>query len=96
MAGGENLAGDKKGYIRYSLEEVVARDPDMILMIGMGEALQAYRSLWDKFPQLTARKTGKILAINPDLVDRASPRIADGLRSLAEALHPEAFAPTGK
>jgi iron complex transport system substrate-binding protein len=94
LAGGENLAGEKKGYIHYSLEEVVARDPAVILMIGMGEALQGYRALWDKFPQLTARKTGRILDINPDLVDRSSPRIADGLRSMAQALHPEAFAPT--
>lgn len=92
LAGGENLASEKKGYVHYSLEEVVARDPAVILMIGMGETLQGYRSLWDKFPQLTARKTGKILDINPDLVDRSSPRIADGLRSMAEALHPEAFA----
>jgi iron complex transport system substrate-binding protein len=94
LAGGENLASEKKGYVHYSLEEVVARDPAVILMIGMGETLQGYRALWDKFPQLTAKKTGKILNINPDLVDRASPRIADGLRSIAEALHPEAFAPT--
>jgi iron complex transport system substrate-binding protein len=96
LAGGENLAGEKKGYVRYSLEEVVAKDPAVILMIGMGETLQGYRALWDKFPQLTAKKTGKILDINPDLVDRASPRIADGLRSMAEALHPEAFAPRKK
>jgi len=96
LAGGENLASKKKGYVHYSLEEVVARDPAVILMIGMGETLQGYRALWNKFPQLTARKTGKILDINPDLVDRSSPRIADGLRNMAEALHPEAFAPRKK
>ncbi|MEW5801377.1 MAG: helical backbone metal receptor, partial [bacterium] len=93
LAGGENLASENKGYIRYSLEEVIAKDPEIILMVGMGETLGGYRALWDKFPLLKARKTGKILPINPDLVDRASPRISDGLRCLAEALHPEAFAP---
>lgn len=96
LAGGENLAGGQQGYIRYSLEEVIARNPEVILMIGMGETLQGYQALWDKFPQLAARKAGKILSINPDLVNRASPRVAEGFRSLAEALHPEVFASPGR
>ncbi|MEW6378145.1 MAG: helical backbone metal receptor [bacterium] len=96
LAGGENLAGGQQGYIHYSLDEVIARNPEIILMIGMGEALQGYQALWEKFPQLAARKNGKILALNPDLVNRASPRIAEGLKSLAEALHPQAFVSPGR
>ncbi|MGA1875495.1 MAG: ABC transporter substrate-binding protein [bacterium] len=95
LAGGENLAASERGYIPYNLEEVIARSPEVILMIGMGETLDSYRALWSKFPQLKAQKSGRIYSLNPDLVNRYSPRIVQGLRELAEALHPGALGRSG-
>jgi iron complex transport system substrate-binding protein len=41
---------------------------------------------------VTAVAEGRVVLIDSDLVSRAGPRVVDGLRLLAEALHPEAFA----
>ena len=91
LAGGRNLLESETGYVSYTLEEVVARDPDVILLIGMGDALKSYRMFWDRFPHLKEKKDGKIFPLNPDLVNRFAPRIIKGLIELAKVLHPEVF-----
>jgi ABC-type Fe3+-hydroxamate transport system substrate-binding protein len=36
--------------------------------------------------------SGRVVPIDADLTERPGPRIVQGLRLIAEALHPEAFA----
>jgi iron complex transport system substrate-binding protein len=69
----------------------VAADPDVILLPG-----SMYKSATEftgdaRFSGLTAVKKGRVLVIDEDLINIYGPRIAQGLKILAEAIHPGAF-----
>ena len=76
-----------------SLEELVAADPEVILLGDDADYTTvddvAARPGWG---DISAVKDGNVLAI-PEyvLVTRPGPRLADGLRALILALHPEAL-----
>jgi iron complex transport system substrate-binding protein len=98
IAGGRNVLGDAAiAYAKVSLEEVLSRDPDVI--IDMGEMAQtigiteeqkrAVASLWRRYPNLKAVRTNKVFAVASDLFVVPGPRVADAARQLAGLLHPE-------
>ena len=43
------------------------------------------------YKELTAVKEGKLVEIDPDLLSRQGPRLADGLKAIAKLLHPDLF-----
>ena len=94
MAGGDNLGANLQGeWVQISLEELIARDPDLILL---GDALWGgvtvesvkARAGWEA---LTAVQNGQIFPFDDNLVSRPGPRLVDGLEGLARLLHPELF-----
>ncbi len=89
MAGGDNIASDVEGW-SYSLERVIAADPDIVISSkyhGIPEQLEDAHGYRD----LDAIREGRLRPIDNDKIDRPGPRLADGLRELAEAIHPERF-----
>ena len=91
-AGGENIANDiDQRYPVLSLEKVLMAQPQVILFTGMAEAttLPTRKKYWCKWDMLPAVKTGRLLWIEPDLVDRPGPRLVDGLELLANFFHPQ-------
>lgn len=94
LAGGINVAGDSRvQYPKYSLEEVLRRDPEVIFLPGrMGADLPAAgdsaRS-WKHWPGLSAVRQGRIYKANDTSLIRPGPRIVQGLEALARVLHPE-------
>ena len=86
------LADDAPRYPRISMETLLSRQPDIILLAiqapGMKEATPEY---WASYP-LKAAKHGNILALNPDLVSRAGPRLIEVAEVLKTALD-KAMAP---
>ncbi|MDH3973974.1 MAG: cobalamin-binding protein [Deltaproteobacteria bacterium] len=93
LAGGINIAGEEKvRYPVYSMEEVLKRNPEVIFSVLMGsEEGKSVKPLWEKWKTIEAVKKGQIYDIEPDITNRASSRIADGLDAIARKLHPEAF-----
>jgi iron complex transport system substrate-binding protein len=94
MAGGENIAADARGkHPLLSMEEVVARDPQVIILSSMlsNEPMTAQKKWWNRYGEISAVRTGRIFVIQADLILRPSPRIVDGLAEMAKAVHPEAF-----
>jgi iron complex transport system substrate-binding protein len=92
LAGGVNIAGGEKTlYPRYSVEEVVAQQPEVILFSSMKYAEDVTRvwSQWRKWPNIPAVRDNRLHIIDTDLIDRASPRIVDGLEAMVKAIHPE-------
>ena len=92
LAGGENLARDEPiTYPRINIEEVIRRKPDIIVISSMerGGEFERARKSWLKWPSIPAVKNGKIYLINSDLMDRPSPRIVEGLETMARFIHPE-------
>jgi iron complex transport system substrate-binding protein len=94
LAGGRNIAEKASGkYPRFSMEEVLAQDPEVIVLASMKsqDPLNEERRQWERWKTLSAVRRGRIVVLDPDLIHRPSPRIVDGLEEMARALHPEAF-----
>lgn len=94
MAGGENVAADMEGqYLQLSIEELLVRDPQVILL---GDAAYGVtvESLSDRtgWSNIAAVRDNNIYTFDDNLVSRPGPRLVDGLEELARLLHPELFA----
>ncbi len=87
LAGGNNIAQDILGW-SYTLESLVEADPDIIII---SEDMKADFEAAENYKDLSAVKNGHVYGINKDLVERQGYRNAEGLRTLAEIMHPEAF-----
>lgn len=93
MAGGSNIAADAKmQWAQLSLEEVVKKDPEIIILgdanYGVTPDQVKQRPGWSN---VTAVKSGNVKPIDDNLVSRPGPRIGDGLQALAKLIHPELF-----
>lgn len=89
IAGGANIAaGDPAAYPRYSREQVLRRDPE-VLLVPSDTAVSA-ASLLASFPEwatLRAIREGRVRAIPPDIVFRPGPRLGRSVELLYRALH---------
>ena len=93
-AGGINIAADLKGYATITLESVVQRNPQIIVvMSSMGDQHSSlnYIKSNPQFASTDAVKNGQVVGIDADIFGRTTPRIVDGLETLAKILHPELF-----
>jgi len=94
LAGGENMAADEPvTYPRISLEEVLRRKPEVILVSSMEREgrFEKARQDWLQWTSIPAVQKGRVHLIDSDLIDRPSSRVVDGLEIMAKLLHPEAF-----
>ena len=88
LAGAENVAANAPtSYPRFGVEGILASDPDAVLTTVPGGAAALRKMLAGS----RVAKSGAIHEVDPDLLERPGPRLADGLDVLARALHPEAF-----
>lgn len=93
LAGGINIASDITGYQMYSLETVVKCHPDAILAADSYyvdvKAEINKRPGWDT---VKAVQKGHIITdIDTNLVNRAGPRSAMAVETVAKALYPDLF-----
>ncbi len=95
QAGGINLAGQYRSYPRFSREQVIMLNPEIIIITSMArEALfEKVKKNWNSWPNLAAVQNNRVLILDSDILDRPSPRMAAGLEKLARQIHPEVFAP---
>ena len=92
LAGGRNLAEDQPvTYPRLSLEEVIRRGPEVIIISSMdrGREHERARRQWFRWTTIPAVQNRRVYAINSDLIDRAAPRVVSGLEQMARLIHPE-------
>jgi iron complex transport system substrate-binding protein len=92
LAGGMNMTGDQPiTYPKLSIEEVIKKGPDVIIISSMerGGEFEKARKEWFKWHTLPAVRNGSIYLIDSDLIDRAAPRIVNGLEEMARLIHPE-------
>lgn len=90
-AGGINMAsGTKKPYPRYSWEDMLGMQPEIVIIASMagGYTDDELKAGWRKWPQIQAVKNNKLYVVDADLFDRPTPRLIDGLERLLELLHP--------
>lgn len=92
LAGGVNLFQDEPiTYPRISLEEVIRREPEVILISSMerGGTFETARRAWLKWTSIPAVRNGRVYLIDSDIIDRPSPRIVEGLEQMARFIHPD-------
>lgn len=90
-AGGINVVTDGGAYPTIGVERVISLDPDVIVNASMAEALGVERIKKDApgWSNVRAVKTDHVVSITDESVLRPGPRIADGLTTLAKAIHPD-------
>jgi iron complex transport system substrate-binding protein len=92
-AGCESVSdGARTQYPNWSVDRLVEADPDVYLVSSESGVSPEAVGERPGFDAVTAVAEGRVVLIDSDLVSRAGPRVVEGLRLLAEALHPEAFA----
>ena len=87
ICGGENVFGQLKQMApNVTVESVLEADPEAIIATGMGDARPEWLHDWDKWTRMTAVKRNNLFHINPDIMQRHTPRILDGTEQLCAHL----------
>ncbi len=91
LAGGRNIFSDLKGWAQVSMEQILARNPDVIILSAHA-GINATDLCKSQLVQTNAMKNGRVFTVsNDDIISRPGPRIVEGLEELAEFLHPKLF-----
>ena len=99
LAGGSNTFGDKDtGTFKLEWEEVVARQPEVIVMMPCGfdvkrglEDVPILAQL-DGWKDLPAVRNDRVYVVDSSAyTSRSGPRLVTGLEIMAEMIHPELF-----
>lgn len=89
LAGGVNIAGTLvQAYGQLSLETVLEADPDVIIIPLLDPSLPEALGRLSGWASLRAVRDGRVYQIDPDVVSRPGPRIADALEEVAKLLYP--------
>jgi len=97
LAGGDNIASDvDRDFYQISPEAVLARDPEVIILLKAGNSDVAKRSGWS---QLSAVKSNRICRdLDRDLLEVPGPRVLQAVDSLKRCIQVErassSFAPS--
>lgn len=84
--GGRNIFADLPVGPAVNLEDVLARDPDVIIVSGSREDAVRWHESWRRWPNLAAVRGDHLYNIPPDLVQRHSLRALEGLQLMCDTL----------
>lgn len=93
LAGGKNVAQGPIAYPRYSIEQVLALSPEVIIITSMARAavFKQVKAQWNRWPSLPAVRNHRIYVEDSNLFDRPTPRLVKGLELMVRLIHPELF-----
>jgi iron complex transport system substrate-binding protein len=86
--GGVNIFGNLTSYQTVSIEDVLARDPEIIIA---SEWVYDWARNSTELASTNASQTDRIFTCADDLVQRPGPRLVEGLEWFAYFIHPEIF-----
>jgi len=76
---------------QVSLETVLLRAPEVIVVSSMEQPDPSFLTPWRRYTDLPAVRDGRLFLIDPDLIHRPGPRLIEGAALLAKMLHPGQF-----
>jgi iron complex transport system substrate-binding protein len=95
LAGGDPITTGSTTNFEIPLETLITKDPEIILLgdaaYGTTAAIVEDRPGWNV---MTAVKAKAIKPVDDVVITRPGPRLVEGLRDLAAAIHPEANLPS--
>ena len=90
LAGGRNIADDVgRDYFQMSSEAVLARDPDVIVMLDQKSADAAARTIASRggWAQLKAVRAGRVYSgLDESVLEQPGPRVLEGVRILKRCI----------
>ncbi len=87
LCGGVNIFADLAGLApNVSVEAVLTADPEAIVASGMGEQRPEWLDDWRRWTQMSAVARDNLFFIPPDLIQRHTPRLLDGIERLCAFL----------
>jgi len=93
LIGGTNLYSDTgQTYPRVSVEDILRKDPDTIVLLGMGEDGNAFsraEKRWRAYPSLAATRFLRVFTLRSDSLLRPGPRFPSGLAELERLVYSE-------
>ena len=92
MVGAENIAADQEGWFMMDPEEIVNRNPEVIIVM-YSYVETAVEDVYKRagFDSITAIKNEAVVQVDENKTSRTGPRLAEGLEEVAKAIYPEAF-----
>ncbi len=87
--GGVNICQNITGYTTISIEEVVARNPEVIITSEW--SFEWARNETGPLASTNASQSGRIYTCDDNLVQRPGSRLVEGLEWFAHFIHPEKF-----
>jgi iron complex transport system substrate-binding protein len=89
----KNVASDKKGWVKYSSEAAVKKNPDVIVLTYGYYTKNAVKKVLhrDGWQNVSAVKNKRVFSVNSDLVSRPGPRLVKGVEQLAQVIYPDVF-----
>jgi ABC-type hemin transport system substrate-binding protein len=85
IAGGKNIAAYKSGYIRMNLEELIDKNPQVIICdSGHGGMSIAYDQIVndERLKDVDAVKNDRVYVIDTDIISRPGPRVVDAVKTV--------------
>lgn len=85
--GGANVFAELAGKSpAVSIEAVLAANPEVIVASGMGLGTPIGLDDWRRWPGLTATQRGNLFFVHPDVLQRATPRLLEGITQMCAHL----------
>jgi iron complex transport system substrate-binding protein len=93
LAGGVNVAAGPNPYPRFSVEQVIALAPDVLVICSMARAtvFEEVKAGWMQWPAIPAVANQAVFIAPNNIFDRPTPRLVDGLEQMARYIHPQLF-----
>jgi len=93
LAGGINTAAGENPYPRYSWEDILLLQPEIVVISSMAGGLSPEYLIrsWKQWNQLSAVNNDQVFVVDAELFDRPTPRLVEGLETIAAIIHPELF-----
>jgi iron complex transport system substrate-binding protein len=86
MAGGQNIADEVQGW-SYNLESLLEADPDIVILSQYFDSKALFLAD-ENYKKLSAVANDKVFEIDNNMLDRQGVRNAEGLKALADIIHP--------
>ncbi len=84
LCGGQNVFVNAKTIApEVNWEAIVAANPDVVIA---SSEISTWKNAWQKWPEIAAVRQQYLFTINPDLIERAGPRILEGATQMCEYL----------
>lgn len=93
LSGGENIASGIENWGQISLEDLVERDPEVMIFGHAPYVPTTVESVGERpgWASIAAVANGKVYSLETNWIDRPGPRLVEAFEAMTKMIHPELF-----